>query len=300
MGPSARASASATSRAASRAPWTTATCSARRSSGSATSTATTSRTWPPRPRSTTTGAPTSARSGFCFCAATGRSDEHQKISATAGGFAGVLEDGDAFGSSLVAPGDLDGDGTSDLIVGAGRDDDGGTDRGAGYILFLRLDGTVRAHQKLSDLEGGNVGLFEDGDQWTPLARVGDLDGDRRADLLVGSRLSSAGGFQRGAARVLFTGFAVDRETTPGPRGSLRLSPNPATSRTSVVFDLEVAGRVRLRVFDVLGREMATVLEGDRPSGAHRVEVDVSGWAPGTYVVRLEGEEVSTVRLVVAR
>ena len=33
-------------------------------------------------------------------------------------------------------GDLDGDGVSDLAVGAWFDDDGGTDRGAVYILFL--------------------------------------------------------------------------------------------------------------------------------------------------------------------
>ena len=45
--------------------------------------------------------------------------------------AGVLANGDKFGSAATALGDLDGDGVSDLAVGAFRDDTGGNGRGAG-------------------------------------------------------------------------------------------------------------------------------------------------------------------------
>ena len=47
-------------------------------------------------------------------------------------------------------GDLDADGVVDLAVGADLDDDGGSNRGALYILFLNADGTVKAEQKMSD------------------------------------------------------------------------------------------------------------------------------------------------------
>ena len=60
----------------------------------------------------------------------------QKISSTAGDFAGPLSDFDGFGRLVVALGDLDADGTGDLAVGAIADDDGGPDRGAVWILFL--------------------------------------------------------------------------------------------------------------------------------------------------------------------
>jgi hypothetical protein len=54
----------------------------------------------------------------------------------AGGFsAGLLAADDAFGSALAGPGDVDGDGISDVIVGTPGDDDGGTDHGAFYVLF---------------------------------------------------------------------------------------------------------------------------------------------------------------------
>ena len=61
---------------------------------------------------------------------------HQKISDTQGGFTGILDNYDHFGSSVASLGDLDGDGVGDLAVGAFGDDDGGTNRGAVWVLFL--------------------------------------------------------------------------------------------------------------------------------------------------------------------
>ena len=59
---------------------------------------------------------------------------HQKISATEGGFNGMLENGDGFGSSVASLGDLDNDGIVDIAVGAIGDDDGGNDAGAVWIV----------------------------------------------------------------------------------------------------------------------------------------------------------------------
>jgi hypothetical protein len=69
---------------------------------------------------------------------------HQKISDTAGSFTGVLDDNDLFGRAVGSLGDLDGAGPSvhAIAVGAADDDDGGTDRGAVWVLFLDDDGTV--------------------------------------------------------------------------------------------------------------------------------------------------------------
>ena len=52
-------------------------------------------------------------------------------------FDGNLSDGDQFGSAVADIGDLDGDGIKDITVGAPLDNDGGTDRGAVWVLFMK-------------------------------------------------------------------------------------------------------------------------------------------------------------------
>ena len=67
----------------------------------------------------------------------------QKISSTQGGFTGILDLHDYFGTSVASLGDLDFDGVVDLAVGAFADDDGGTEYGAVWVLLLNADGTVK-------------------------------------------------------------------------------------------------------------------------------------------------------------
>ena len=78
----------------------------------------------------------------------------QKISATSGSFGGQLDVGDRFGNSVATLDDLDGDGLAEIAVSAHLDDDGGTNRGAVWILFLNQSGTVRTTRKISALQGG--------------------------------------------------------------------------------------------------------------------------------------------------
>ena len=129
---------------------------------------------------------------------------HQKVSATEGGFTGTLEPGDGFGLRVAALGDVDGDGVTDLAVGARADDTGGQNRGAVWILFLHPNGTVKAHQKIADGEGGFTGSLADGDALgSSLAGVGDLDRDGVPDLVVGALFDDGMGIDRGALWVLF-------------------------------------------------------------------------------------------------
>ena len=102
----------------------------------------------------------------------------QKISATAGGFDAELEEMDQFGRSIVNLGDLDGDGVTDLLVGAHTDDDGALDKGSVYVLFLKANGSVDHWQKISDLAGNFAGQLRRGDQFgRAAANLGDLDLD---------------------------------------------------------------------------------------------------------------------------
>ncbi|MEM1142988.1 MAG: putative Ig domain-containing protein [Pseudomonadota bacterium] len=111
--------------------------------------------------------------------------ETQKISDTQGNFTGTLDNGDTFGIAATGLGDLDGDGVLDIAVGASRDDDGGSNTGAVWVLFLNTDGTVKAHQKISDTQGGLNGALPRGIGFGgDLEMLGDFDGDGNGDLFV--------------------------------------------------------------------------------------------------------------------
>ncbi len=53
------------------------------------------------------------------------------------------------------------------------------------------------------------------------------------------------------------------------------------------LDLPSAGTVKLEVFDVLGRRVATLLDAMLPAGSHQQSIDASSWASGVYLIRVE-------------
>jgi hypothetical protein len=136
--------------------------------------------------------------------AMGEVRSHQKISQITGGFLGSLANSDQLGFSIASLGDLDGNGVAELAVGARGDDAGGPDRGAVWILFLNPNGTVSAHQKISDTQGGFDGGLADGDAFgSSVAAVGDLDGDGITELAVGATFDDDGAVSSGAVWILF-------------------------------------------------------------------------------------------------
>jgi len=177
---------------------------------------------------------------------------HQKISDTYGGFTGILDDNDRFGTSVAAPGDLDRDGVGDLAVGAQVDDDGGNDRGAVWVLFLNSNGTVKSHQKVSDTEGGFEGALDDADWFgQSVAALGDFDGDGVEDLAVGAGGDDDGGRDRGAVWVLFLDgvpAGPDLSILGSCPGAMRFSVQGATPLERVAY-LYARGEGRLRIPD---------------------------------------------------
>ncbi|GIV59380.1 MAG: hypothetical protein KatS3mg043_0469 [Rhodothermaceae bacterium] len=64
-------------------------------------------------------------------------------------------------------------------------------------------------------------------------------------------------------------------------------PNPFNPVTTIAYRLDRPTEVRLAVYDVLGRRVATLVDGLRPAGRHEVVFDATGRASGLYVYRLE-------------
>lgn len=78
-------------------------------------------------------------------------------------------------------------------------------------------------------------------------------------------------------------------------------PNPSSGRAAIRYDLPEAADVSLGVVDVLGREVARLVEGRVEAGTHEAAADVSSLPSGVYVVRFRaGTFAATRTLTVAR
>lgn len=125
-----------------------------------------------------------------------------------GGFPGMLQSNEAFGSSITVVGDVDGDGIDDMVVGAPGTDIGGPGAGGLWILYMAANGTVSSSSEINNSVGALPMVLEAGDHFgSAVAAAGDLDGDGVPDLWVG-----ASGDDEGAPFNAFNGpgalFAV--------------------------------------------------------------------------------------------
>jgi hypothetical protein len=64
-------------------------------------------------------------------------------------------------------------------------------------------------------------------------------------------------------------------------------PNPFNPTTTIGFALPEASEVRLVVYDVLGREVARLVDGRVEAGRHRMRFEAGSLPSGTYLYRLE-------------
>jgi len=78
-----------------------------------------------------------------------------------------------------------------------------------------------------------------------------------------------------AAKALPTAYALEQNY-----------PNPFGEATEIRFALPEAGSVSLVVYDIMGREVTRLAEGNRPAGIHRVRWDASSLPSGVYLYRL--------------
>jgi hypothetical protein len=74
-------------------------------------------------------------------------------------------------------------------------------------------------------------------------------------------------------------------------------PNPFNSTTRINYLVATAGKARLNVFALDGRQIATLVDGYQTPGSHSATWDAKGIAAGTYIVRLESAGYSSSRLI---
>ncbi|MBN1446447.1 MAG: PKD domain-containing protein, partial [Bacteroidetes bacterium] len=75
-------------------------------------------------------------------------------------------------------------------------------------------------------------------------------------------------------------------------------PNPFSTSTGLVFSIPLDGRVRLAVYDLLGREVRTVIDSWMPAGTHSARFDARELPAGSYYLRLDALGARQTRVMV--
>ncbi len=141
-----------------------------------------------------------------------------------------------------------------------------------------------------------------GDSWKPV----NAGLDSNSLLWPISSLAIIGDYvYAGTARVLYRRplseiTSVERSVN-APPNTFELKqnyPNPFNPSTTISYHLPASSIVTLKVYDVLGREVATLVRGKQEVGVHLARFDASGRTSGVYFYRLAADGYTATKKMV--
>ncbi len=181
-----------------------------------------------------------------------------------------------FQFGVAAVPDIDDDGFEDVIVGS-RDE-------FFYCINGKGDSLIFKHQFSDWLYSVNV--------------MPSIDGNYSYELLAGTREGKVTCFSGGVDNITSTDLS---EVIPTEFLLHQNYPNPFNPSTKIEFKIPEAGLVNLKVYDILGSEVATLVNEVKPVGSYEVEFDASTLASGIYFYRIQsGNFIETKKMVLLK
>jgi hypothetical protein len=78
-------------------------------------------------------------------------------------------------------------------------------------------------------------------------------------------------------------------------------PNPFNPTTNIRFQIPESGMVTLKVYNILGKEVATLVKEERSAGSYEVEFDASSLPSGVYFYQLKaGSFIKTNKMILLK
>ena len=152
---------------------------------------------------------------------------------------------------------------------------------------LMADSTHR-HWHPTGMKGWN------GSGWVSLG--GTMTGNTM--FLASSQIYSAFAFIGTSSGVT---SVTEGQVIPGEFRLEQNYPNPFNPSTTIKYELPKSSMVRLTVYDMLGREVASLMNETRGAGVYEVKFDASNLSSGVYLYKLQaGDLVQTRKLLLVR
>ena len=78
-------------------------------------------------------------------------------------------------------------------------------------------------------------------------------------------------------------------------------PNPFNPSTTIKYDISKSGKVELKVYDILGREVKTLIDKEQEAGRYEINFDAHSLASGVYFYRLTvNDYVAAKKMILLR
>ena len=90
-------------------------------------------------------------------------------------------------------------------------------------------------------------------------------------------------------RIITTEAAQRDNSIPAKFSLDQNYPNPFNPTTTIKFTLPEASRVTLKLFNILGKELATLVDKEMETGVHKVLFDAKNFASGVYFYRIQAK-----------
>jgi hypothetical protein len=170
--------------------------------------------------------------------------------------------------------------------------------GARSLAVEPTGGILAGTEMIPGVSSAFVCRSEDGESWEDLGGPLELANRVYALQVEGERrISAATGYVYGKIfryDPTISGMSPEDGGIPREFALEQNYPNPFNPSTSISYGLPVRSAVRLAVFDVLGREIAVLVQGEQAAGRYRVS-----WQPqlasGVYLCRIDARPVGDAR-----
>jgi len=180
-----------------------------------------------------------------------------------------------------------------------------------YVKMRWIEGTNTFYLNATESTNGGVLKSTDGGlNWTQMSTSGlavsNIDTKRIGSNVFGYANSSLGGLVGGNQVLKVTDMIVGinqvSELVPDGYSLSQNYPNPFNPVTNLEFGISKLGFVSLKIYDMLGKEVAILVNANLNPGTYKYHFDASGLTSGFYFYKLavDGNIIDTKRMVLLK